>query len=257
MAEDKKGFLMYADQREQFDQLTDEQAGKLIKYLFAYVNDEDPKTDDIVTKLSFTPIKNQLKRDLEKWSKTREVRSKAGLASAEARKIKKEQEATNSTSVKSVQQNSTNSTDSVNENVNVNDNDIVNVKGKKEDNKGKIVYSKEVHRCYSFCINQFEDYLIPKNKSDVNNWLDTIEKLNRIDKIPFEFINQITEGIRKDGFWSKHFLSLTKLRKKNGDGVMYIVVFNEQLKSNQNGTKQPTNEELFNAVRDLGLDNRE
>ena len=91
MAEDKKGFLMYADQREQFDQLTDEQAGKLIKHLFMYVNDEHPQTDDIVTKLSFTPIKSQLKRDLEKWDKTLEGRSKAGKASVEARKLKGQQ----------------------------------------------------------------------------------------------------------------------------------------------------------------------
>ena len=65
MAENKKGFLMYADQRKYFDQLSDEEAGRLIKHLFSYVNDEHPEPKDIVVKLSFTPLELQLKRDLE------------------------------------------------------------------------------------------------------------------------------------------------------------------------------------------------
>lgn len=67
MAEDKKGFLLYADQKELFDQLPNEKAGELIKFIFAYVNDEYPETDDLVLKLAFTPIKQQLKRDLKRY----------------------------------------------------------------------------------------------------------------------------------------------------------------------------------------------
>jgi len=122
MAEDKKGFILYADQIDLFSQLPNDKAGELIKHIFAYVNDEDPQTDDLIINIAFTPIKKQFKRDLEKWTKTREGRSIAGKASAEARRIKKEQEVTNSTNVKSVEQIPTNPT--VNDNVNVN----VNVK---------------------------------------------------------------------------------------------------------------------------------
>ena len=122
MAEDKKGFILYADQKELFEQLPNDKAGELIKHIFAYVNDEQPETKDLLIKLAFTPIKQQFKRDLEKWETTKKGRSKAGKASAEARRIKKEQESTNSTNVDSVQQSSTNPT--VNDNVNVNVNDI-------------------------------------------------------------------------------------------------------------------------------------
>tara|TARA_R110002051_G_scaffold203962_1_gene270231 strand:- start:589 stop:1302 length:714 start_codon:yes stop_codon:yes gene_type:complete len=122
MAEDKKGFILYADQKELFEQLPNDKAGELIKHIFAYVNDEQPETKDLLIKLAFTPIKQQFKRDLEKWETTKKGRSKAGKASAEARRIKKEQKATNSTNVDSVQQSSTNPT--VNDNVNVNVNDI-------------------------------------------------------------------------------------------------------------------------------------
>lgn len=72
MADNKKAFILYADQQELFNQLSDEMAGKLIKHIFKYVNDENPKTDDIIINLAFTPIKQQLKRDLEKWRKRAE-----------------------------------------------------------------------------------------------------------------------------------------------------------------------------------------
>ena len=67
MAEDKKGFLLYADQKALFEQLPNDKAGELIKFLFAYVNDENPITDDLLINLAFTPIKQQLKRDLKRY----------------------------------------------------------------------------------------------------------------------------------------------------------------------------------------------
>lgn len=85
MAKDKKGFIMYADQKELFDTLTEEQAGKLIKHIFAYVNDENPESDDILTKLAFIPIKQQLKRDLKKFEETKQSRSDAGKKGMESR----------------------------------------------------------------------------------------------------------------------------------------------------------------------------
>jgi hypothetical protein len=85
MAEDKKGFILYADQKELFSQLPDELAGKLIKHIMAYVNDEDPVTDNIIINIAFTPIKLQLKRDLIKFEQTKDRRSNAGKIGAEKR----------------------------------------------------------------------------------------------------------------------------------------------------------------------------
>lgn len=124
MAEDKKGFLLYADYEELFDELTDEVAGKLIKHILKYVNDKNPDTEDSLVKVAFIPIKKQLKRDLEKYEDKREQWSIAGKKSAESRKLKKEQTLNNvlteSTDVKSVATEST-------VNVNVNDNVIHNI----------------------------------------------------------------------------------------------------------------------------------
>lgn len=78
MATGKKKIVVYADWKSSFDALTDEEAGKLIKHFFAYVNDENPTTEDRIVNLMFEPIKTTLKRDLEKWESTRTQRIEAG-----------------------------------------------------------------------------------------------------------------------------------------------------------------------------------
>jgi len=67
MAKNKKSFVAYCDWQETFNALPDELAGKLIKHLFSYVNDENPETDDVVINATFANIKQALKRDLVKY----------------------------------------------------------------------------------------------------------------------------------------------------------------------------------------------
>ncbi len=67
MAKDKTSFLLYCDQQGVFNKLPDEIAGKLIKHIFAYVNDENPPCDDLLLTIAFELIKTQLKRDLRKY----------------------------------------------------------------------------------------------------------------------------------------------------------------------------------------------
>jgi hypothetical protein len=86
MATGKKSFVAYADWKETFEALPDDIAGKLIKHIFAYVNDENPTADYVITAV-FANIKNTLKRDLKKWEDQQEQRKQAGLRSAEVRKL--------------------------------------------------------------------------------------------------------------------------------------------------------------------------
>ena len=137
MATNKKSFILYADIKTTIDKLDNEYAGKLFKHILAYVNDENPTTDDLLLEVAFEPIKRQFKRDLEKWQQIKSKRSEAGKASAESRK----QKATKPTSVESVQQSSTNPTVNVNvnDNVNVNVNETV-INKKKNIKKEVLVY---------------------------------------------------------------------------------------------------------------------
>jgi len=128
MADGKKNILVYRDWIHQFDKLTDEEAGQLIKHFFRYVNDQDPEPPNRIVEICFEPIKETLKRYFQKWEATLEGKSRAGLASAEKRKQNQQV----LTGVESVEQNPTNPTDkvkvSVKDNVSVNDNESVNEK---------------------------------------------------------------------------------------------------------------------------------
>ena len=122
--EGKKSFVLYTDQREIFEELSDEDAGKLIKHIFSYVNDENPQTEDKFIKLAFIPIKNQLKRDLKMWDEKKHLRSEAGKKGGLAK-------ASNARNDLANPSNATNDLANlaVNVNGNVNVNDNVNVNG--------------------------------------------------------------------------------------------------------------------------------
>lgn len=258
MAENKKSVIVYAEWIDSFEDLTDAEAGVLIKHFFKYINDKNPVLEDRLLLAHWKFIERSLKRDLQKWDVIREKRSLAGKKSAEIKALNKaQQSSTKSTSVESVQQDSTKSTVNVNGNVNVNVNGDVNenvndILLEKETKdittsvKKVKTFSEEILSCYDYCLKCFEDHLKPKTEPQKQNWLQVIEKLERIDKIPLKMIYEVTKAAREDDFWCKNFLSLPKLRKNNPEGIKYIVVFNE--KFIKNGAKQKTNEEIFKTA---------
>lgn len=112
MATGKKSFILYCDQRGTWERLSDEQAGKLIKHVLAYVSDENPE-GDFVTELAFEGIKGALKRDLQKYEEIKLKRSEAG------RKGGKQTQAKQASASSAKANQAVN--DNVNENVTVND----------------------------------------------------------------------------------------------------------------------------------------
>jgi len=85
MAKDKKSFILYADLIETVKELDDKTAGLLFRHILNYVNGNKPTQTNAIVKLAFIPIKQQLKRDLEKWEKQQQQRKAAGKRSAEVR----------------------------------------------------------------------------------------------------------------------------------------------------------------------------
>lgn len=131
MANNKKSFILYCDQKGTWDKLDDAQAGRLIKHILRYVNDENPTAPDFITELAFEPIKQSLKRDLKKWKGKQEQRSEAGKRSAEVRKRNAQLAKRDSTTVND---RSISSTDNVNGSVS----DSVNV-------SDRVIETKEQH----------------------------------------------------------------------------------------------------------------
>lgn len=116
MAKDKKSFILYVDQKDLWNKLPDDVAGKLIKHIYAYVSDENPTSEDLIVNIAFEPIKQQLKRDLKLFEEKRVKRSEAGIAGANKRW---QTIANDSKRIKPIAK--------IADNVNVNDNDIYNI----------------------------------------------------------------------------------------------------------------------------------
>lgn len=67
MAENKKSVLLYCDIIHTVEVLSDDEAGRLFKHYLRYINDQNPNPPDKITQIVFEPIKQNLKRDLNKW----------------------------------------------------------------------------------------------------------------------------------------------------------------------------------------------
>ena len=79
MAQGKKSFVLYCDLIHTIDKMPHDKAGELFKHILHYVNDLNPTTSDLVIELTFEPIKQQLKRDLDKWeNQIKPLRQNAG-----------------------------------------------------------------------------------------------------------------------------------------------------------------------------------
>lgn len=115
MAQDKKSFVAYCDWIESFEELSDEEAGRLVKHLFRYVNDKNPEAPDKLTKMCFIPIKQALKRDLNKYETIRERNKENGKKGGRPKKP------TGLSGLNEKPKKAVNDNVSVNDNVNVNE----------------------------------------------------------------------------------------------------------------------------------------
>lgn len=91
MAEGKKSFVLYSDLIHTVKKMPKDKAGELFLTILEYVNDEDPKIEDMVIDLVFEPIKQQLKRDLKKWNVYIEKQRENGLKGGRPNKTKETQ----------------------------------------------------------------------------------------------------------------------------------------------------------------------
>lgn len=90
----KKSFVLYNDYQQHIDRLTDEQAGKLFKAIFDYVNTGTITILEGQADMAFSFIALQLDRDVEKYEEICRKRSEngraGGLARAENERLLKE-----------------------------------------------------------------------------------------------------------------------------------------------------------------------
>lgn len=114
----KDSFILYTEQKEVVDKLTDEQAGKLFKAIYEYAETEQMPQLDSLLDIVIIPFKQSMDRNTEKWEEIKKKRSEAGRIGAEIKKQKQAKEA----NAKFVKQSTANQAVNVNVPVNVNDN---------------------------------------------------------------------------------------------------------------------------------------
>ena len=137
----KDSFILYLNQGEQIELLTDEQAGKLFKGLFSFVaNGEKSVFDDGMTQMCFAFISAQIARDAKKYA------DKCERLSANASKCK--QKHTNASKCKQIGSDTDNDNDNDTDTDNVNDTDIYppkSPKGEKSEIEKRFLQFWEVY----------------------------------------------------------------------------------------------------------------
>lgn len=130
MAE-KKSFLLYTGYFEQIEMLNIEQRGILLTAIMAFQTDAKMPEMDSLTKMAFSFISADMRRDNEKYEEIVERRKesgrKGGLVTQAKRASAKSASFASKTDLKQNQANQANQADNVNVDVNDNDNENVDV----------------------------------------------------------------------------------------------------------------------------------
>lgn len=113
----------------------------------------------------------------------------------------------------------------IHNNNNINNNNSGKPKKVKKSEKKFSDFPEDIQKSFIPICNLFDESLRPKTPEQKRNWCITIDEVNRLDKVSPRKLYLLIEKTLRDSFWVKQFLSVTKLRKKNKDGVKYIDVF--------------------------------
>lgn len=158
----KDSFILYLEQKQIFEMLTDEEAGKLIKAIFEYEDTGQIISLDKSLRIAFIPIKSILDRNKEKYEKVVE-RNKSNIE-----KRWNKEDTKNTTGKNGIQKNTKNT-----DNDNVNDNEYVYVYDNDIDKKEKSKKRKTFEDVFS------ENHFSEQLENTIRDFIDmrkTIKK---------------------------------------------------------------------------------
>ena len=96
----KKSFIMYESWGAAINKMSNEQAGQLLKAIYALQDNEDAEPEDPSVSFVFEIIKDKLYEDATEWEKTKQRRSESGKKGMEKRWNEDEGSITNDNTVK-------------------------------------------------------------------------------------------------------------------------------------------------------------
>ncbi len=201
---EKKSFVLYDDMAAPVEVLSDEEAGKLLKHIFAYRNNTNglkPLTGG--GGVAFQFIKQQIERDGVKWEGSAKNARKNGCKGG------RPPIPANPTNPLGYSTNPNKPNKPVNVNVNANVN--VNVKKKKKNPN----YVEMVDLLISRIEKNDPKYFRGQDlKTKRENWYEPIRLLVEKDERTIKEIRDVINWCQSDDFWKSNILSTRKLRKQ-------------------------------------------
>ena len=201
MSKQRKSFIVHNDSLNILDELTNDQAGMLFKAIKDYQLGNDLELDTL-TKVAFSPFKNQFERDAVKYENLCEKN----------RLIAESRYATKSTTGKAGNQTLPKATKSTD-----NDSDS----DSKSDSKNKeIVTTKKYNfsdvdfQCAEWIYSLVLNVAPSSKKPNLESWANVIRLMRETDDLTHQDISDVFTWANKDSFWSVNILSVTKLRKQ-------------------------------------------
>ena len=85
MEKSKKSFVMYGSWSSAIEKMSNEQAGQLLKAIYALQDDENAEPEDPSVSFVFEIIKDKLFEDAKEWEKEKQRRSESGKKGMEKR----------------------------------------------------------------------------------------------------------------------------------------------------------------------------
>ena len=187
----RDSFILYLEQKQIFEMLTDEEAGQLIKAIFEYEDTGQIVLLDRSLQIAFLPIRNVLDRNKEKYEKVVE-RNKKNLEKRWNREDTK-----NTTGKNGIPKNTKN-TDNDNDNDNDNEHDNI----KKEKNKKRKTFeevlaenncSEELEITVKDFIDMRKTIKKPMTSKALELLFRNLEKLTNLEEEKIAILNQSIE----------------------------------------------------------------
>lgn len=215
MAENKKSFIFYNDWRETFEDLSKEDGYDLLMHMLAYVDDENPKTDNKLVKGIFILMKQQLKRDLVKYNQYIDKQRDNGKKGGRPPKPKE-------TQITQPLNGEPKKADTVTVNDIVNDNILLKDTSSPPDGVD-ILHFHIAKGFYNLFLKKGETRTLLKAK--VSHWVKIIRLLINEDNVTLEqlvaikyYFEKCQQGDRNvKTWWFENINSVAAFRKKNKD----------------------------------------
>jgi hypothetical protein len=96
--------------------------------------------------------------------------------------------------------------------------------------KSNITQTEKMQKAFPHFVALFDFRFQPKNDKQKNDWYICLDRCVRIDKYSLDEIYLAVKNARQSEFWKNNFLTLTKLRNHDKNGIMYIHRFIENNK---------------------------